>query len=296
MTATTTAPAPGSAEWARLVTASKAAAIYGASPWQSPRSTWHTLRGELPATPETTTTSRGHFLEPSIVAWWRAQHPEYTRFTTDVFVPHEHWAGVTLDGLAREHDGEDAETVIVEAKSTVKREEWGDPGTDEVPLHYAFQAMFQLAVVREARRVYIPVLFGPRLEFAEYVIERDDDTADVMLAHCHEFWQSTRDDDAAPPVDDTVATFTTLKRLHTDIDQDATVELDEPTAREFIEATTGLKTAEARDRKARSTVLDLMGNARHAKHNGVVIARRQPGRHGISLVPVAKTLPERNDQ
>ena len=31
------APAPGSPEWQRLMTASKVAAVLGLSPWQSPR-------------------------------------------------------------------------------------------------------------------------------------------------------------------------------------------------------------------------------------------------------------------
>ena len=64
---------PGSPGWLRLMTASKVAAILGVSQWDSPRSMWHRMRNELPAEPQSTVQSRGHYLEPAVLAWWADQ-------------------------------------------------------------------------------------------------------------------------------------------------------------------------------------------------------------------------------
>ena len=39
---------PGSPAWTRRITATKVAAILGVSPWDSPRSMWAKMRGEMP--------------------------------------------------------------------------------------------------------------------------------------------------------------------------------------------------------------------------------------------------------
>lgn len=292
----TTAPAPGSPEWQRLVTASKVAAIVGLSPWDSPRSVWHVLRGEIPSDDgrNAAAKSRGQYLENGILDWWVDQHPEFAHVKRQFYRELGDWAGATPDAAAwttrpSRFTDDLAPDAIVDAKTARDDDEWGTPGTDEVPAYYAAQMQWAMHLTG-AHRGYIALL-TTRLDLREYVLDYDPEVAHGLVAICHRFWQSTHNENAAPPIDDTVATLTTLKRLHPDVDTDAAVELDEPTARAFIDATTGLKAAEAADREARSTVLERMGNARIATHNGVTVARRQPNGRGISLVAVAKTYP-----
>lgn len=292
----TAAPAPGTPQWQRKVTASKVAAIVGLSPWDSPRSVWHLLRGEIPSDDgrNRAAKSRGQYLENGILDWWQAQHPERSAGRRQHHATLGDWAAATpdlysvyaVDGEGRRH----RDPVVIDAKTSRDDDEWGAPGTDEVPAYYTAQMQWQMHVTG-SRRGYIALLTS-RLDLREYVIEYDAPTAVGLERICHEFWESTRYPFASPPpLDSSVATFQTLKRLHPDIDTDGSVELDGATAREFVAATTGLKAAEAADRIARSTVLDLMGNARIATYDGAVIARRQPNKYGTSLVPVAKDLP-----
>lgn len=296
MTAVDTAkapPAPGSPEWQRLITASKVAAIVGLSPWDSPRSVWHVLRGDVPSDDgrNTKAKARGHYLEAGILDWWCDQHADDIH-PDDVplrqhFATLGDWAAATPDLMVPLAGvGE----VVVDAKSARDDDEWGRPGTDEIPARYAAQLQWQMHLTG-ARLGYIALLTS-RLDFREYVVEYDHATASALERVAYRFWQSTQDADAAPPVDNSVATFETLRRLHPDIDRDGVVELARPTAEAFVTATQALKAAEAADRLARSTVLDLMGDARLAKHDGVTVARRQPNSHGVSLVAVAKTLPQ----
>lgn len=299
---TITAPLiPGTTAWARRITASKVAAILGLSPYDSPLSCWHKMKGNIPLEQETEDHRRGHYAEPAILAWWRDRHgvtdpaewtdqPQYTRRDLP-------WAAATPD-LAT-HDGEgdlplvgDERIVLVEAKTARNLDEWGEPGTDEVPAYYYVQGQFQMhmAGADEGRvsRLYMPV-WGSWFEMAEYVIDYDPELAAGIIARCAEFWASL-EADVPPPLDDTVATLQVLKALHPQINPDEVVDLDEATAVEFIDASNEFKAAEARKRAAQSAVLAAMGAAQYGHHQDVRVARRQPARGGsVSLYQVAKT-------
>jgi putative phage-type endonuclease len=280
---------PGSPEWARLITASKVAAILGVSPWESPRSLWHMMRGDIerPATNEAQ--SRGHYLEPAILAWWRDQHDVVGHGVWDEQPTYTmgDWAAATPDAACAigTHGEADWHRVLVEAKSAAYDDDWGDPGTDAIPAYYLVQVQWQMHV-SGIRRCYVPVLTS-RLRFLEYVVDYDEATGPLLERRCREFYDSLSGD-VPPELDDSMATFETMRKLHPDIDAKTSIELPPEVATELVEAIAAKTDADARDRLARSTVLDLMGRANWADCNGVRIARRQPNKTGVSFVPVAK--------
>ena len=285
MAATAAPLVPGTAEWQRLITASKVAAILGLSPFDSPLSTWHKMKGNVPLEQETDDHRRGHYAEPAILAWFKDQHPELLGVLQPQFkTPGLPWAAATPDALAINPDTK--QRFLVEAKTARSLDEWGEPGTDEVPAYYYVQAMFQMHLAR-VPRCYVPV-WGSWFEMAEYVIDYDADIANGIIARCAEFWASLEANEP-PPLDDTVATIHTLKALHPLIEDKEVVYLDDDVAIEFIEASNDFKAAEARKRAAQSAVLDAMGNAQKALVGQVTVARRQPNKTGVSLYAVAKT-------
>ena len=278
---------PGTEAWSRKVTASKVAAILGLSPYDSPLSCWHKMRGNVPLEQETEDHRRGHYAEPSIIAWWRDKHdvselhlqPQYE----DPAFP---WAAATPDAAALLHD-DGPERVLVEAKSARDMDEWGEPGTDEIPAYYYVQAQFQMRLSGR-RRTCVPV-WGPWFEMAEYVVDYDEGIANGIIARCAEFAASL-EADVPPPLDDTVATFQTLKALHPLITKGDTVQLTDAVAVEFVDASNAYRAAEARKRAAQSAVLDAMGVAQYANAGDVRVARRQPAKgDAIALYQVAKT-------
>lgn len=277
---------PGSPEWSRLMTASKVAAVLGLSPWESPRSMWHIMRGDLDGQKDTAATRRGHYLEEGVIRWWLDQHP-----TVDFVERQRHltlgdWGAATPD-LIGDDDGF-GNAFVLDAKTSASADDWGTPGTDEAPAYYVAQAMWQLACRPQAQVAYIAVLFGrPQLAFEEYVIQRDDDLIADIVAQCRAFYDSLSAD-APPPLDDTVATYEAIRSLHPDIDREAEVELTEDEARAFTLTKAQLDSWDAEHRAAKSALLERMGTARVAKHNGQVIARRQANKYGVSLVAVAK--------
>jgi putative phage-type endonuclease len=278
---------PGSPAWQRTMTASKVAAALGVSPWQSPFSLWHEMKGLTQREEANDAQRRGHYLEDGVLAWWRDQHgishdgrefklqPEYRLGT---------WAAATPD-MAACHPEYD--TVLVEAKTAAYDDEWGDPGTDAIPAYYLSQCYWQMHV-SGIHRCYVPVLTS-RLRFAEYVVEYDPEIGADLEKRMRIFYDSLAGD-ASPPLDNSTSTFASLKRLHPDVDPDLTAECSEEEAHAFIAATTALKAAEEADREARSWALDRMGKARFLVANGIKVARRQPSGKGIALYPLPNNL------
>lgn len=278
----------GDAEWTKLITASKVAAILGVSPWDSPRSVWHQMRGDVERGPQSEVMSRGHYLEPAILAWWRDQyeigHDEGREYQLQPEYRLGDWAAATPDMVVchPEHDN-----VLVEAKSAAYDSDWGIEGTDEIPAYYLAQCYWQMHV-SGVHRCYVPIITS-RLRFAEYVVDYDPDIGDDLERRMRAFYDSLAGD--PPDLDDSVATFDTLRRLHPDIDADATVNLTLDEALHFLDAVTELGHAEANERRWKAHVLDRMGRARFAVCNGIKVARRQPSGKGVAFYPLPKNLP-----
>lgn len=284
------APVPGSAEHTRLMTASKVAAVLGVSPFQSPYSLWHEMKGLLARPEANTVQRRGHYLEPAILAWFRDHHGlEAGEFWHEqVWHEHEGWAGCTVDAEYTALDGLE----IVEAKSTNSLDEWGVAGSGDIPAYYLAQVLFQLAITG-AKRCRIPIL-GPRLVFTEFVVEADHEMQAATLAACRRFYDSLSLDEP-PALDDHVATFEAVRRMQGGIEAKKVHELGYDDALRLTTAVAELDRAKAEDRLRRSEVLSAMGTAQYAEHNGVRVARRQNHASGTpTFVVVGK--PHQLDQ
>jgi len=295
--ATIAAPEPGSPAWLKTVSASKVAAILGVSKWDSPYSMWRKMRGEIPSddSKNADDKSRGHYCEPAVLAWWQDQHPEILMTTCQLYVTHpDHpWATATMDALAEDTLGN---TIVVEAKTDDSHDEWGKPGTDEIPAYYAAQVMWSLAVVPAAQFACVPVLFGhPHLGFEEFIIERDNDLIAAIVAKCRAFYESLTSD-VPPDLDDSVATYDAIRAIHRDIDPAVTVELTPKQAWEFLDAGDASKAAVIRERAAKTVMLDALGNAQYGMCDGIKVARRQPGKGGVSLYAATKIRTEKPNQ
>lgn len=280
---------PGTPEWARVVSASKVAPILGLSPWDSPRAMWHKMRGDIPWDEETRAMRRGNMLENAVLDWWLADNPEWAEVRRQPVytLPGEDWCLATPDMLVQHR--ETGEDMLVDAKTAGRDSDWGA----EPPAYYIASSMFQLAMAPHVQRVCLATLFGSPFDLRDYYVTRDDELINGILSRCLTFHASLTSD-TPPDLDDTVATYEAIKALHPDIDADLDVDVDTETSSEYVTASLALKEAEARDRAARTALLEQMGRARYAHCDGQKVARRQPNRHGVSLVRVAQhiTLPE----
>lgn len=287
---------PGSPEWASTITASKVGAIMGASTYDSPTSIWHQLAGltEHDMRPASDAQFRGTMMEPYILAWaWERRHPDWTREadeTTwsrdDVGFP----AAANTDSHGRKDNGV---PVIVEAKTVgwnSPLDQWGEEGTDQVPLGIWWQVYFQMLIsgIHEARIERC----GPGVdEHKEYVVIYDPSIGAALRQRLSDFYSSVLM--GTPPEPDShEATLVTYKKAYRDID-DAEWEIDPALADELDRARADEDNATARKREAQSRILHAMGNAKYATVDGVRMFRRQKaGKNGVALYPVKRDEPD----
>jgi predicted phage-related endonuclease len=99
--------------------------------------------------------------------------------------------GGHLDGVTESGD-------VVEAKTSRSKRDWGEPGTDAIPLSYVVQCQHYLGLMPTAGVAWVPVLFSG-LDFALYRVERDDATIQSMREICAEWWRVHVEGDTPPP-------------------------------------------------------------------------------------------------
>lgn len=277
----------GSPEWRRTPTASKIPAILGISRHQSQFACWHEMAGLVDPAPASESTQDlwdyGHAAELAAREYWlrrnegwRASQGEVQYKRTDLLgIP---LAVATIDRRA----SRGTLRRIVEVKTARSAEEWGDDGSGVVPNDYAAQVLWQMLIsgIREADIVLWPQYGMPKI----YPIEWNADIANAIADRVAE-WQRTLDAGTPPPdLDNTVATYECLKRLHPDINRGEEVELSPELAAGYLRSTADRKIIETEDRGFKSRVLSAMGNAQYAMCQGHKIAdRRNAKGNSVSL-------------
>jgi putative phage-type endonuclease len=210
------------------VTASEIAVVMGISPYESPFSLywqkvndWRWDGNEY--------TSAGQHLEPSIADWWAAQnpgrvvhpaglycHPErpWQLATPDRFICDPQWHDNPFpDNPNYEYDHllDAAIQALLECKWVAYSwDGWGEEGTDEVPVHYRAQALWQLDVLG-VDEVHFAAL-GPG-GFRSYLVRRDEADLAVMRKAGEDFVRRLIEGDP-PPLDSHTATLGALKKLY----------------------------------------------------------------------------------
>lgn len=273
---------PGSDAWLQHMSPSKAAAVLGVSPYESPLSMWNLMAGITVKDPTSKVQARGHYLEPAILAWFFDQHPELIRVEDNPtrFHPTLPWAA-NMDAEAIRGGFGVTERFSVEAKSdAIGDDRWGTPSTDEIPPYYVAQAMCSMHITGH-RTTYFPIITA-RLEFVEYIVHYDEDWATNVMEPALTAFMDSLTTGVRPPLDGHPATYESIKKSHPDI-VDSYVKLPPATALEYLEARDAAKAAQARADTARNVVLDLMGSARIAKCGDVKVARRQGTRGAPAL-------------
>lgn len=167
--------------------ASDAPIITGDAPWGDLLTLYAVKAGiiDAPAV-ESAPMAWGLKLEDTVAEWFTETTGKRTRRDNSrPRHPSHPWMRTSLD---RRVVGESA---ILEIKTArYANDEWGTPGTAEVPAHYLVQCQHEMAVVG-AQTCYLAVLFAgsdPRL----YVIPRDEPLIEALIELEAEFWQAVQ--------------------------------------------------------------------------------------------------------
>lgn len=260
------------------VSASEIAAVLGISPWVSPFDLWWLKRTGEDSQTENRDMRRGRRYEHLVLEDFAEEHPEfYVAPSVTVRSVERPWQFATPDGLAYEltlgdegdYITDDREPIATVEAKTGQRHEWGEPGTDDIPVHYRAQVLWQMDVLG-LNVAYLPVLFGD--QYVEYVVEYDETDVKVMREAAETFLDSVRGD-RMPDIDAHTATARRLKKLHRDIDP-GEVEVPATVIAQYHAAKRLRDAAEARMRLAENRVRHALGSHNVATVDGRKVASR----------------------
>lgn len=270
----------GSPEWyaarTRRFGASEIAAILALSPWQSPFSLWHLKAGNVPPQVDREWMDWGRDQEWVIARRFARAHQD------------EGWkvrrCGLYVN-LARPWQVAQPDRVLhfggrrmgaLECKTDRYADDWGAEGSDDIPIYYRCQAMWQMDCFGWSA-CYLAVLITG-VDYREYLVRYDPEEAEILRKAAVEFLASIERNEP-PSLDTHAATYRAVRQLHPDID-DVEIEIDAELAEQYRTALTELDAAEAAKSLAGARVLDAMGRARRAVHDKKRIAIRVPTKGG----------------
>jgi predicted phage-related endonuclease len=273
---------PGSPEHIRLISPSKVSAILGLSRWESQYGLWHRMKGLIDPNPPKDIFAVGHAFEPALAELYRIDHPAWRLSKGEVqYVTNEFGfpAVCTLDRRASKGRARR----VVEFKIARNLDDWGDEFTGDCPADYAAQVMAQMLLTGYiGNSGHLLVLSGWFRHFT-YEVEWDNAVAQWIIRSCKEFHESLAGSNP-PPLDNSVATYEAVKKLHPDIDYGQQVEIPESLLSDLRSAKAEARTAESQLRGLKTKLLDTMGGAQYAAVNGEVVADRRPHpRGGIAV-------------
>lgn len=105
----------------------------------------------------------------------------------------------SVNGELFHSDGSSAASHLLECKtaSPFNQSDWGELGTDEVPMSYLVQCLWYLAITN-LERCDVAVLFG-NSDFRIYEVYRDKELEDLIIAKAAIFWNDYVLKDTPPP-------------------------------------------------------------------------------------------------
>ncbi len=252
------------------VAASEIVAVMGLpGAYESAFALWHRKHGDLPDEDDNDAMRWGRRLEAAIADEFADRHPEYVIQRAGTYRHADRpWQIATPDRLVV--DDELTTVACLECKTSATLDGWGEHGTDEIPVAYRAQALWQLDVT--GLDVTHVALLAAGHDYREYVIERDGNDLELMREAALAFLASI-DAGVAPPIDGHPSTGRALRALHPDI-EDRGVEIGAGLRRSYRAANQASRKAEDRLETVKNRVLAAIGNGHYAVHDGRKVATR----------------------
>jgi putative phage-type endonuclease len=170
-------------EWLRQrkkgIGSSDAPAVLGVSKWKTPYRVWQEKLNLVPDQEDNEPMFWGRTLEPII-------RQRYADETGRVVTVPKLMASEAHPFMLASLDGLTEDNRIVEIKTARSDQDWGEPGTDQVPDVYQVQVQHQMVVARKTV-ADIPVLFGGN-DFRIYTVEADPELQELIIKAEEAFW------------------------------------------------------------------------------------------------------------
>lgn len=266
-------------EWhaARLavVGSSDVASILGVG-YKSAYTLWHEKRGLVEPEPVSPRMQRkyayGHHMEPFVAGLFMADHPDLILRATGSWRHKERpWQGCNPDRLVYP-DGSALATSLVELKTFPTLADWeGGP-----PVGYRAQLLWQVDTFG-FEGGWLAGYANLGGDYVDYYYEADPFEAEAVRALVLEFFNS----DTPPPIDGSVGTYATIRKLNPSITPKQETEVPAEIAEAYLAARDNYKAADSDLTKWKGHLLAHMGTAQFATYEGQKIASRVAVRDGV---------------
>ena len=187
-----------------LCTGTKVAKILGRSKFGTEYDVYARCKGLIEDTPPTEAMLRGTVLEVAILNFYEQKCGVVLERPHGTMIhPTEDWAGASPDGFFQDDDGT---IVIVDAKTSRNRSEWGKEFSDDMPIDYQLQLLWYAYVVGNVldcpvKRLDVHVYFPIQDEFAIYTMKPDQEVIEKMVERCRQWWWRHIVANNAPAID-----------------------------------------------------------------------------------------------
>ena len=269
-------------------------AILGFSKYRTALDVWLEKTGRAANTVDNLPVRFGSFAEEFVASEYAAQTGYTLVHSEEVVVHHQYLFMVghidryvfeSSDDIDQElfhGDGSCSAAHLLECKtaSPFNQSDWGELGTDEVPMSYLVQCLWYLAITN-LERCDVAVLFG-NSDFRIYEVYRDKELEDLIIAKAAAFWNDYVQRDTPPPAQCEEDYLILFKKEVTG----KAVEAD-PTVCELtqkLQLLNGeIKSKELEISQIKQTIMGQMGEAELLTYQGQVLATWRSPKQGYRL-------------
>lgn len=240
---------------------SDAAAVLGLSKWKTPLEVYMEKTGEIGEQVDNEAMLWGRALEPVIRQQYAERTGRVVRVPEGILRHPQHaFMLANLDGVT--DDGR-----LVEIKTARSAQDWGDPGTDEIPQAYLIQVQHYLSVTALPIADVAVLISGS--DFRLYEVEADPELQDMIINGEADFWQGVQAGVPPEPVTfaDVQARFGRSTRGGT---VDASPEVLAAVER-LRQVKAGIKALEETEENEKATIMKAMGDADTLVYSGAPI-------------------------
>lgn len=251
-------------------------AILGVSPYRSAMDVWLEKTGK-PVEFKSTLNQRFGTHAESFIAQEYARTTGATLITYEKAITHPQYAFCAghIDRFIVKNneqtlinaDGTLNAQRLLECKtaSFVKHAQWGEPGTDAIPLHYLCQSLWYLSITGLPSIDVAVLLAGSELRI--YTIDEDLALQDTLLEKAIVFWEEHVQKDIPPPPQSEAD----CQKIFGQAIRDKSIEA-KPAHLELIrslkELEASAKTLDAQISETKQVLMQAMGDAEYLTHHG----------------------------
>lgn len=267
----------------RVVGGSDVAAILGLSRWRTPFDVWHEKTSTLRVEDESKKPwlKRGKYLESAITRWY-ADEMGVSLMPMDsstLSVGPEPWMAGSVDALV------DADPVYgLECKTSRFSDEWGEPGSDAIPVETQLQAAWYCAV-KNVNRWDIAVLLTLKEEFRRYTLHRDFEVERHIVDTCRDWWFKHVVANVPPPVDGSAGASEWLqKRFPRAVEPLRAASIEESDLVSKLNQTRKeLRRLEKQDKELKNQVAAAIGTAEGLQWSGGTVTYKEQKRTTVDI-------------